>query len=116
MNIEELRLLTLGDSLDTSRDELLELLYARSEARLLDVIKQTQKKYGAKVENIIPEELKWIVDEVTIQRFNRLGSEGMTSESVNGHSVSFASDDFAEFQTVIDLRYKPPDEGRVVIY
>src|SRR5678816_2082293 len=37
----------------------------------------------------VPEELEYVVDELTIARFNRLGSEGMTSESMDGHSANY---------------------------
>ena len=37
----------------------------------------------------IPEELEYIVDELTISRFNRIGSEGMASESMDGHSAKY---------------------------
>jgi len=47
-------------------------------------------------------DLEYIIDEVTIKRFNRVGSEGMESESVEGHSIKFNStDDFLEFETDI---------------
>src|SRR5690625_5635104 len=32
----------------------------------------------------IPDDLNFIVEEITIRRFNRLGTEGMKSESVEG--------------------------------
>jgi len=37
----------------------------------------------------IPEHLEFIVEEITVRRFNRLGTEGMQSESVEGHSITF---------------------------
>ena len=45
----------------------------------------------------IPEELEYIVTEVTIKRFNRIGSEGATSHNVEGESLSFDADDFADY-------------------
>lgn len=55
----------------------------------------------------IPEELNYIVQDVVIKRYNRLGSEGMKSESVEGHSVVFGDldKDFAAYQDVIN-KYK----------
>lgn len=115
--LEELRLLTLGDSLDSSRDELLTLLYMQAEARLRDVITHIQKSYNMQPDNDIPSNFKWIIDEITIKRFNRLGSEGFSSESINGHSVNFDSDDFADYREEIAAFYKPPDEGaKWVVY
>lgn len=48
----------------------------------------------------IPEELGHIVTEATIVRFNRLGSEGLTEESVEGHTAKYVQAD--EFTPYID--------------
>lgn len=44
-----------------------------------------------------PAELEHIIVEVAVKRFNRIGSEGLTSHSVEGESLNFGEDDFAEF-------------------
>lgn len=48
-----------------------------------------------------PEYMNYIVVEVAIIRFNRLGSEGMKSQLVEGESISFSDDDFAGFREEI---------------
>ena len=45
----------------------------------------------------VPESLNYVVTEVSVKRFNRIGSEGITSHTVEGESMSFSDDDFAEF-------------------
>ena len=45
----------------------------------------------------VPESLNYVVIEVSVKRFNRIGSEGITSHTVEGESMSFSDDDFAEF-------------------
>ena len=45
----------------------------------------------------VPENLNYVVTEVSVKRFNRIGSEGITSHTVEGESMSFTDDDFAEF-------------------
>ena len=46
----------------------------------------------------IPEELEYIVTEVSVKRFNRIGSEGATSHNVEGETLSWASnDDFNDY-------------------
>lgn len=40
----------------------------------------------------IPKELEFVLIELAIQRYNRIGSEGISSESVDGKSVSYESD------------------------
>lgn len=37
----------------------------------------------------VPKELEFIIREISIRRFQRLGSEGMKSELVEGHRVDF---------------------------
>lgn len=46
----------------------------------------------------VPDGLSYIVTEVSIVRFNRIGSEGISSHSVEGESISFATDDFAGYK------------------
>ena len=44
-----------------------------------------------------PDEMNHIILDVAIMRFNRIGSEGLTSHSVEGESLSFTESDFAGF-------------------
>ena len=46
----------------------------------------------------IPTSLNYIVIEVSIIRYNRIGSEGMRSEGVEGHSMTFYDNDFKDFE------------------
>ena len=53
-------------------------------------------------ETEIPLSLEYVVDEATIRRFNRIGSEGMKSESVEGHSVTYIDgDELAPYESAI---------------
>lgn len=49
----------------------------------------------------VPDNLDFIVVEVMVKRFNRLGSEGMASQSVEGLSMSFEQSDFEEYLPLI---------------
>ena len=51
----------------------------------------------------VPFELEYIVDEVSIARFNQVGSEGLSSHSVEGESQSWQDDLFAPYMHDIDL-------------
>lgn len=51
----------------------------------------------------IPEELDYIVLNVAVIRFNRIGSEGLSSHSVAGESLSWSDNDFAEYMSDIQL-------------
>ena len=58
------------------------------------IIELTQKRLGNLLSvKEVPEELEYIVIEVSVIRFNRIGSEGVSSHSVEGESMSFNDDD-----------------------
>lgn len=48
-----------------------------------------------------PEEMNHIILDVSIMRFNRIGSEGLASHSVEGESLSFTDNDFDGFNNEI---------------
>ena len=63
-----------------------------------------------------PEDMDHIIMEVAIARFNRIGSEGMTSHSVEGESTNYGEDDFGpymdEIQAYLDTQ-KESTRGKV---
>lgn len=50
----------------------------------------------------MPIGLEYIAVEMIVRRFNRIGSEGMSSESVEGHSATYTESDMREFEAAID--------------
>ena len=63
-----------------------------------------------------PAEMEHIILDVSIIRFNRIGSEGMASHSVEGESISYGDDDFIayadEIQAFLDSQ-KESTRGKV---
>ena len=51
--------------------------------------------------NEMPIELEFVLIELAVQRFNRIGSEGISSESIDGKSVSY-DDDFIGYKHYLD--------------
>lgn len=49
----------------------------------------------------VPEELTYIIDEVCIARFNRIGSEGLAWHDVEGETQRWEEDLFAPYMTDI---------------
>jgi len=49
-----------------------------------------------------PEEMQHIIIDVAVIRFNRLGSEGLSSHSVRDESMSFNENDFAGYKDEIE--------------
>ena len=96
----------------TGNNPQVEAIYNNIAERLLHRIKDTE----------IPAELEYIVDEATIRRFNRIGSEGMKSESVEGHSVTYIDGDELEpYESVIvayleEQEPEPPRKPGVVYF
>ena len=89
----------------TGDNPQVEAIYNNIAERLLHRIKNTE----------IPLGLEYIVEEATIRRFNRIGSEGMKSESVEGHSVTYIDgDELAPYESVIVdyLEALLPDERK----
>ena len=89
----------------TGDNPQVEAIYSKIAERLLHRIKDTE----------IPLELEYIIEEATIRRFNRIGSEGMKSESVEGHSVTYLDeDDLAPYESAIGayLEEQEPDDKR----
>ena len=78
---------------DDSRDALLTTIVSAVQARLLLLL-------GGASE--VPEGLAYIVPEVAVIRYNRIGSEGMSSHSVEGETVAYADNDFAGYMGEIE--------------
>ena len=74
------------------RDELIAVIVDNTVLRLRNLLGGVQS---------VPDELSYIVVDVSIKRFNRIGSEGASSHSVEGESISFSDNDFAEYASDI---------------
>lgn len=80
----------------------------KQDALLTQIIENTEKRLLFKLPigfNDVPSDLSFIVEEVAVKRFNRIGAEGMQSESVEGRSATFRDDDFDEYLDDIAKRY-----------
>ena len=50
---------------------------------------------------LIPEQLNYVIDEVTMARYSRLGNEAMKSYGQEGMSITFNDNDFKPFMNEI---------------
>ena len=87
------------------------------DTKLQWLLKSTTQRLKILLGNIEPpEELQYIIIDVAIIRFNRIGSEGLTSHSVEGESLSFTDDDFKgykdDIQAFLDTQ-KESKKGKV---
>jgi hypothetical protein len=96
---------------DDLQDSQIDRLITNVEARLKVWLKQNAGKTE------IPQELMFIVEELVVNRYNKIGSEGMKSESVEGRSVSFTEDDFKPYQSILETYIpKPETTGKVMFF
>lgn len=58
-----------------------------------------------------PESMEGIILEVAIKRYNRIGSEGITSHVVEGESMTFSEDDFAPYADEIQAFLSAQEAG-----
>lgn len=87
---------TLLGILDDQQDQVLSTIQELTVA-------QFQTLTGA---NLVPSDLSWIIVEVMVKRYNRLGSEGLSSQSAEGLSMTFDSSDFEAYSSILAKRFK----------
>lgn len=87
---------------DTDRDDLLKLIISSAIARLKMLLGGVEP----------PESLDYIIVDVAIRRFNRIGSEGMSSHTVEGESITFSDSDFAGFEDDIQAFLETQNESK----
>src|SRR5699024_10798453 len=96
---------------DNSRDDLLTLIITNAEKQLLSRLVVNDEPLL-----VVPPELDYIVTELAVMRYNRIGAEGAKSESVEGKSVTYNDNDFLPFEsTIADYlnRFNVPKKGVV---
>lgn len=89
--------------LNGSNDKRLEIIERRTKDRLKSLLGVSKE---------VPTSFDFIVYEVTMKRFNRIGNEGMQSYSQEGLSMTFPDSDFSEYQSEIDDWKNQNDEGQ----
>lgn len=87
------RIKTLLDIKDDLQDGTLDIIISNVSSHLKALLGKD-----------VPEKLNFIIEEISIRRFNRLGTEGMRSESVEGHNITFydLKDEFEPYMDVIE--------------
>ncbi len=100
--LEKILILLGLDSPTQAMTDKLETIIGMTEQRLAFLL-------GIPV-NGIPTELSYIVVEVSIARFNRIGSEGVSSHTVQGESLTWSDDDFKPYMDDIQEWLNAQDE------
>ena len=98
-------LLGIGED-DTSMDSRISIIISATKSRLKVLLGGLE----------VPDTLNYIVTDVSIMRFNRIGSEGLSSHTVEGESLSFSNNDFEPYiddiQSYLDSQ-KENKKGKV---
>ena len=91
--LDNLKLL-LGIDIETEDTDL--------DSKLCLIISNTTARLKVLIGGIDPpKELEHIILEVSVIRYNKIGSEGLSSHTVEGESLSFSEDDFEPFSAEI---------------
>lgn len=86
------RVKTLLGITDNLQDDLLKAIQEQTEAHFLS--------YADVAE--VPEKCQFIIVEVVIKRFNRLGAEGISSQRLEGVTNAYREDDFTAYDSIIN--------------
>ena len=74
------------------KDDVILAILDNTEARLKVLLENAQE---------VPEELNYIIIEVAVSRFNRIGSEGYTRHGIEGENISLSDNDFEPYMNDI---------------
>lgn len=112
---KEVKILLELDSIDEADEDVIQdKLIDKIITNVYKHLAVTLAKINPKIKDV-PSELDFIVEEVSIRRYNRVGSEGMVEDKVEGHTVKFypLSDEFVPYLDILDS-YKEADDGEKV--
>ena len=90
---------------DTDCDKKLKVIVKLTTARLKLLLGNVEP----------PEEMNHIIIEVAIMRFNRIGSEGLASHSVDSESLTFNDSDFNGFADEIQAWLNSQKDRKSVV-
>lgn len=90
--LESLKMLLGMKDADKETDDKLLWILETANARLKNLLGGLE----------VPDSMSHIVVEASVIRFNRIGSEGIGSHTVEGESMTFSDNDFAGFMDEIN--------------
>lgn len=83
---------------DDQQDDLLNDLIEDAQARIMSYINQD----GITSLNTLPDDLAWIVKDIVVKMYNRIGDEGKNSSSEGSVSNAWGSIDLSDYSTSLD--------------
>ena len=91
MTLDYIKIL-LGLEDDDSQDEILAIL-------LSNAVSTINVYLGV---NELPNELEFVAEQLAIIKYNKLGSEGISTEKIDVLSTTYQADELASFKTILD--------------
>lgn len=95
--LDEVKLLKGIPLEDTVQDDLLNLIIRDSEERILAFV----NLHSTTPLGVLPESVSYIVRDVAVKRYNKLNSEGATSDSEEGRSFSWESNYLSGYEEIL---------------
>lgn len=89
---------------DNSRDGLIKTYYSSMSSKVANHIGRPS----------VPDDLKWLVREVTVRRYNLTGQESTVQDTVPGSSSTFRLDPMQDFYDDLDRYVERRDSKRRV--
>jgi Phage gp6-like head-tail connector protein len=102
MYLDNIKTLIGLDTNDTSKDAILDILITHVENSVKSYLKLSA----------IPAELDWTIEAMTVENYNRRGSEGISNESVEGVSYTY-EDVFSKYERHFDVYLQSNTTNRV---
>lgn len=63
-------------------------------------------------QDVLPSKLNWIVEEIAIKRFRKIGSEGLKAESIDVIKSDFESNPLSEYRLILE-EYKSASKRKL---
>ena len=92
MDLTNIKIL-LGKKDDNSEDDVLSVLLTHSIQLVNTYLGVTE----------IPQSLGFIAEQITIKKYNKLGSEGIKTEKLDVISNTYSINDLAEYKSILDM-------------
>lgn len=83
---------------------------------IIDITEQSLLSHLGDSVTSVPESMEFIMVEVGVRRYNRLGAEGAVKKTVEGMSLEFDDRDFEPYQHLFTDNTGGATEGEVIFY
>ena len=92
MTLDYIKIL-LGLEDDDSQDEILAILLSNAVSTINVYLGVTE----------LPNELEFVAEQLAIIKYNKLGSEGISTEKIDVLSTTYQADELASFKAILDI-------------